>query len=95
MSKASKNEETRTIARRFIRVLDVKDGDVVVVKRHEETSNMDLFNGLRKALGASGRKNCIVVYANELEDVKKLHVKEMAEYGWVPAPKDEDDEEAA
>jgi len=89
VSKASKNNEARSLARRLVRVMDVEDGQVLVIKRTEESQNLELFNGLSKALGSSGRQNCIVVSVREFDDISKLNDDEMKELGWQRVVKDE------
>lgn len=89
-SRAMKNEEVREFARRFVRVLNVNDGDVILLKTDNLAENIDMFNGLRHALGATDRKKCLIVAVKELDDVEALSPESMAEYGWYK--KDDEDE---
>lgn len=81
-SNAKKNEEIRQFARRFVRVLKIEDGDVILLKTENMADNIDMFNGLRSALGATGRKKCLLVAVKDRDDIEVLSEASMAEYGW-------------
>jgi hypothetical protein len=83
-SAATKNQDIREFCRRFVRVMKVKDGDVILVQKDE--GNINIFNGLRRAMAASDRRNCILVYVNELSDINTLSEAEMKEWGWIRDP---------
>lgn len=93
MSNAKKNREIRELARRFARVVEVNDGDVILIKRDPtgDVINRDIFDGLASAFASTNRSNCIVVYVNELADVTVLDEKQMEELGWVRKEEGEDE----
>jgi hypothetical protein len=81
-SSAQKNHDIREFARRFVRVLEINDGDVILLKSENVADNLDMFNGLRSALASVGKKKCLLVAVQELDDVRTLSPTSMAEYGW-------------
>jgi hypothetical protein len=81
-SSTKKNMEIREFARRFVRVVQIEDGDVILLRTDDIDEKLDIFNGLRSALGMQGKRNCLIIAVSDLEALTTLSEASMAEYGW-------------
>lgn len=70
-----------TIHEKDLSKLDIKNGDVVVVKRFKGLS-ADVLEWFAEELGKRGLYDCIVVAIDKTSDVKSLDEKVMNNYGW-------------
>ena len=62
--------------------LEVRDGDVIVVKAGISQGAIDRVSEL---LGQSGKQNCIFVAVEKMSDIKSLPPEVMSRYGWYKA----------
>jgi len=80
MKRKTARETARAVAKHY----EVKDGDLVVLKRNKDNlgENLEVFNALRNSFGLTGRKRCVIMIVDEFDDVTTLSEKDMFEYGW-------------
>lgn len=88
----TKQMKPRTLARAIARNIPISDGDVVLLKRHDEFSEtLKVFNALRNSLAATRRVNCVVVVVDEFDDLIALTEEQMRDYGWCKCRGDSDE----
>ena len=79
---------TRKTARRqahaIAKHLDIKDGDILLLKRITDNvgENLEVFNALRNAFGLTGRGRCVIMIVDDFDEVRALSEKDMMNYGW-------------
>jgi hypothetical protein len=74
-----------TIHEKSLRKLEIKNGDVIIIKRFDGLS-VDLIEWIANELGDRGLGDCIVVVADRLSDFKVVDEKVMNNYGWYRKP---------
>lgn len=82
MSKSKKNREARTRIREMVRILDVVDGQVVLIKQGSLLGKEGSFGYFMRYLSRTGRPNCIGVIVDDFTDLSILDESGMNEHGW-------------
>lgn len=77
-------EGSITVRKKDLKKLDIKDGDVIVVKRFPGLTAR-LLDWMADELGNRGFGNCIIVAVDRMSDLKSLDENVMRNYGWVKA----------
>lgn len=70
-----------TIHEKNLRKLDIKNGDVIVVKRFPGLT-ANVIEWIATELGERGLADCIVVAVDKMSDIKSIDEKVMNTYGW-------------
>jgi len=79
----------RTLVRKTIRALNVKDGDVILLKINTEGINdKKQVNAFANAIRAGGRPNCVLIALDNFDDLDVLNEEDMEKHGWIKKVKE-------
>jgi stalled ribosome rescue protein Dom34 len=79
---ASKNSLTREEARRYIRTLNVQDGNVLAIKAGTRLGNKESIQALSRAFAATKRTKVVIVVVDDFDDLSVLDEEGMNKLGW-------------
>lgn len=82
MSSSQKNSLTREEARRFVRVAQVLDGDVLAIKHGSRLATRDSIKALSRAFASTKRSRVIIVVVDDFDELSALDEEEMNKNGW-------------
>lgn len=81
-NKSAKNQSVRELIRRVMRIITVRDGDVLALRAGSPLANMDNVKKLSRAFASTGRRNVIVIVVEDFGDLTVLDEARMNELGW-------------
>lgn len=82
--------KARRVVREATRVLDLKDGDVLVFDKSKAPLRYADIEAISKHLGMTGRERCLVVIVQDMDGVHLLDEEQMRERGWVRLEEEEE-----
>lgn len=82
MSKAQKNASVREMIRRSVRAVDLKDGQIILIKQGSLLGQHKNFNHFMRSIGNTGRQKCIGIIVDSFDDLTILDEKSMNEHNW-------------
>jgi len=75
-------------AGRFIRKLNIRDGDVILIKKGSGYDSEKMLKALAEQFEkVFHHKRTIAIVVNDLEDIRKADEATMLKYGWLRWPR--------